>query len=175
MKKKLQAIVLSGVLTCTIAQAADSTINITGYVRDNMCRVDTGSQNFIVDLMNSATKQLFRIGAYTPSIPFNIILSPCGAYAVGVKIGFTGTADTNNSSLLKLDGVAGSAAGMGIQILDSTGNQLAINAPVANLSWVQLNPGQSNTIQFYARLMATRYPVTAGTVSATATFILEFQ
>ncbi|MFQ6364740.1 type 1 fimbrial protein, partial [Serratia marcescens] len=33
----------------------------------------------------------------------------------------------------------------------------------------------SNTLGFYARLMATRAPVTAGTVTATANFTLEFQ
>ena len=40
---------------------------------------------------------------------------------------------------------------------------------------VTLTPGQTNILNFYARLMATQVPVTAGHVNATATFTLEFQ
>ena len=42
-------------------------------------------------------------------------------------------------------------------------------------SWTTLTPSQANTLNFYARLMATQVPVTAGHVNATATFTLEFQ
>ncbi|EMC8872654.1 type 1 fimbrial protein, partial [Escherichia coli] len=41
--------------------------------------------------------------------------------------------------------------------------------------WTILTPSRTNTLNFYARLMTTRVPVTAGHVSATATFTLEFQ
>ncbi|MDR8230620.1 type 1 fimbrial protein, partial [Acinetobacter baumannii] len=42
-------------------------------------------------------------------------------------------------------------------------------------TWTTLTPGQTNILNFYARLMATQVPVTAGHVNATATFTLEFQ
>ncbi|MXE16552.1 type 1 fimbrial protein, partial [Escherichia coli] len=38
-----------------------------------------------------------------------------------------------------------------------------------------LTPGEPNTLNFYARLMETQVPVTAGHINATATFTLEYQ
>jgi minor fimbrial subunit len=155
--------------------AADSVITITGNVQGNTCLVSTGSQDFTVDLMTHASRQFSSVGSVTTSVPFSIILSSCGAATTAVKVGFTGTADSNNTSLLKLDPGAGNASQMGIQILDNTKNTIPLNAPSSALSWIPLTATQSNTLNFYARLMATQIPVGAGIVSSTATFTLEFQ
>ena len=113
--------------------AADSTITIRGYVRDNGCSVAAESTNFTVDLMENAAKQFNDIGATTP------------------------------------------ASGLGIQLLNEQQNQIPLNAPSSALSWTTLTPGKPNTLNFYARLMATQVPVTAGHINATATFTLEYQ
>ena len=42
--------------------AADSTITISGYVRDNTCAVAGESKDFTVDLMNNAAKQFNAVG-----------------------------------------------------------------------------------------------------------------
>ncbi|MGL4859506.1 MAG: fimbrial protein, partial [Enterobacteriaceae bacterium] len=122
----------------------------------------------------NAAKQLNSIGAVTPVVPFNLVLSPCGKTATAVKVGFSGQADSDNSTLLKLDSSA-TAAGMAIQILDSHQTPLPLNSPSSGLNWTTLSPGQSNILSFYARLMATRVPVTAGHIRGTALFVLEFQ
>lgn len=67
--------------------AADSTITIRGYVRDNGCSVAAESTNFTVDLMENAAKQFNDIGATTPVVPFRILLSPCGNAVSAVKLG----------------------------------------------------------------------------------------
>lgn len=162
-------------LTAADALAADSTITISGYVRDNGCAVAGESKDFIVDLLDNAAKQFNAVGATTPAIPFRIVLSPCGGSVSAVKVGFTGVANNDNTSLLKLDGGTAAAAGMGVQILDGQQATLPINASSSAIPWTTLTPGQSNTLNFYARLMATQVPVTPGHVSATATFTLEFQ
>ncbi len=41
------------ILICANAFAADSTISISGYVRDNACAVAIESKEFTVDLMNN--------------------------------------------------------------------------------------------------------------------------
>lgn len=92
-----------------------------------------------------------------------------------MKVGFVGIADSINTELLKLDGGATAAAGMGVQILDGQQAVLPLNATSSTIQWTTLTPGQTNTLNFYARLMATQVPVTAGHVNATATFTLEFQ
>lgn len=62
------------------AFAADSTITISGYVRDNACAVAGESKDFTVDLQDNAAKQFYAVGATTPPVPFRIVLSPCGTY-----------------------------------------------------------------------------------------------
>ncbi|WP_187107313.1 type 1 fimbrial adaptor subunit FimF [Klebsiella oxytoca] len=157
------------------AGAADSTITISGYVRDNACAVAGESKDFTVDLMDNAAKQFHAVGATTPLVPFRIVLSPCGGSVTAVKVGFVGVADSVNSGLFKLDGGVSAASGMGVQILDGRRALLALNAASSAIAWTTLTPGQPNTLNFYARLMAARVPVTAGHVNATATFTLEFQ
>ncbi|ERK11421.1 type 1 fimbrae adaptor subunit FimF [Serratia fonticola AU-AP2C] len=91
-----------------------------------------------------------------------------------MKVGFTGIADGDNSDLLALDS-ASSAAGMGVQVLGSTRTGIKLNADSTELQWIPLTGGQPNTLNFYARLMATGATVSAGRVSATAVFTLEFE
>lgn len=162
-------------LIATHAYAADSTITISGYVRDNGCAIGGESKDFTVDLMENATKQFHAVGAATPPVPFRIVLSPCGSAVTAVKIGFVGIADSINADLLKLDSGTSAAEGMGIQILDAQQAMLPINAASSAIPWTTLTPSQTNTLNFYARLMTTKVPVTAGHINATATFTLEFQ
>lgn len=90
-------------------------------------------------------------------------------------MGYVGTSDGDNITLLKIDAGTNAASGIGVQILDSDKTPIPLNAAQDSLKWTALTAGQSNTLGFYARLMATRAPVTAGTVTATANFTLEFQ
>ncbi|MFJ3164497.1 fimbrial protein [Serratia sp. CY54717] len=162
-------------LLCANAFAADSTITISGNVRENTCMIATESKEFTVDLMDNAAKQFNTVSATTPTVPFRIVLSSCSSTVTAVKVGFSGTQDSENNNLLKIDGGASAAAGMAVQILNSQQAMLPINAPSSSIAWTLLTPGQTNTLGFYARLMATRVPVTAGHVNASATFTLEFQ
>ena len=143
-------------LAVSHALAADSTITIRGYVRDNGCSVAAESTNFTV-------------------VPFRILLSPCGNAVSAVKVGFTGVADSHNANLLALENTVSAAAGLGIQLLNEQQNEIPLNAPSSAISWTTLTPGKPNTLNFYARLMATQVPVTAGHINATATFTLEYQ
>ena len=162
-------------LAAANAYAADSTITISGNVRDNGCAVAGESKDFTVDLMNNAAKQFSTVGATTPAVPFRIVLSPCGGAVSAVKVGFVGVADAENTRLLKVDGGTSAAAGMGIEILDGQQTTLPLNAASSAIAWTTLTPGQTNTLNFYARLMATQLPITPGHVNAAATFTLEFQ
>lgn len=106
--------------------AADSTITIRGYVRDNGCSVAAESTNFTVDLMENAAKQFNNIGATTPVVPFRILLSPCGNAVSAVKVGFTGVADSHNANLLALENTVSAASGLGIQLLNEQQNQIPL-------------------------------------------------
>ncbi|OAT34741.1 fimbrial protein [Proteus myxofaciens] len=173
--KVLSAAMLTFMLLSQNAFAADSTINIKGNVKDNTCAVAPGSQNQVVDLLVNAVRQLHSPGEVTPFVPFNIELTPCGTAVTAVKVGFVGIADTNNKSLLALESGSANASGVGIQILDSHKIPLPLNSDSNNIMWTSLVAGQSNTLRFYARLMASKLPIVPGHIRATATFTLEFQ
>lgn len=175
MRKQLFILCLLSLFTIRVTLAADSTITISGNMKDNACSVSPGSKSFTVDLMSNSAKQLHQVGAVTPTVPFSIVFDRCGGSAVAVKIGFTGVADNDNPTLLKIDDGGRAAAGMGVQILDNHRNAIALNEVSGGLNWYTLISGQSNTLYFYARLMATRSPITSGLVKATANFTLEFQ
>lgn len=162
-------------LVAGYAHAADSTITITGYLKDNACSVSVDSQDFTVDLLSNAAKQFSRVGTVTPAIPFKIVFDKCGSSATAVRVGYVGTSDSDNTTLLKIDAGTNAASGIGVQIMDRDKTPMPLNAAQESLKWTTLTAGQSNTLRFYARLMATRSPVTAGTVTATANFTLEFQ
>lgn len=82
MRKKLYILCLLALFSTRVTQAADSTISISGYVKDNACSVAPGSQSFVVDLLSHAAKQLHRVGATTPRVLFSIVLDNCSAIAV---------------------------------------------------------------------------------------------
>ncbi|GHC06541.1 hypothetical protein GCM10007290_39250 [Providencia stuartii] len=135
----------------------------------------SGFSNQVVDLLNNAVRQLYAVGEVTPVVPFQIKLTPCGASVTAVKVGFVGVADANNKSLLALAPGTSNASGAGIQILDGSRTPLILNANSSNIMWTSLVAGRGNTLHFYARLMASKLPIVAGNVQATATFTLEFQ
>ncbi|HEP8841345.1 TPA: type 1 fimbrial protein [Pseudomonas aeruginosa] len=160
---------------CASNSMAATSITIKGYVRDNACAVSAESKDFTVDLMSHAAKQFHAVGAASLSVPFKIVLAPCGGAATAVKVGFNGVEDSDNSKLLKLDSGAAAARGMGVQILDATQVPLSLNGTQSTLPWISISPHQTNILSYYARIVATRVPVSAGRVSATAVFTLEFQ
>ncbi|MCT6592550.1 type 1 fimbrial protein [Pantoea dispersa] len=172
-KKPLLAALL--LFTVTAAGAADTTVTVTGVVHDNTCTVQAGSADFSVNLLQTASKQLATPGAASPPVPFSISFSRCGSSATAVRIGFTGSADPDNNRLLKADAGTGAAQGVAIQLLTGSQVPVAINAAQSDLSWLTLTAGQPAVLQFWARMMAVRTPVVAGTVSATAGVTLEFQ
>lgn len=174
MKKYLQVLYLLPWVV-GYAHAADSTITITGYLKDNACTVSVDSQDFTVDLQSNAAKQFQRVGDVTPSIPFQIVFDKCGSAAKAVRVGYVGVSDSSNAALLKIDAGTNAANGIGIQILDRDKTPLPLNAAQDTLKWTTLTAGQSNTLGFYARMMSTHAPVNAGTVTATANFTIEFQ
>ncbi|MFZ4834020.1 fimbrial protein [Rouxiella sp. Mn2063] len=174
MNKRCRILCLFALLSGGGQVATAATVTVTGQVLDNTCEVDVGSKNFTVNLGASPSKQFSRVGDPSPAVRFSIVFLRCDASAQKVKVGFTGTADSNNASLLKIDALSGSASGIGVQILDSGLKAIPLNAAQSELNWNNVTAGQRNVLTFYSRMMATQTPVSAGTVSATATFTLEY-
>jgi len=156
------------------AEAADSVITVKGQLKDNMCTVSMGSQDFYVDLNTYATNTFRSAGSASEMVPFSITLENCGSAASGVKINITGTTDSTNSTLLKNSVSTGMATGIGVQILSATRNVVQPNQSSNSLSSTNLVANQTNVISYYARMVSTTNAVIAGKVSSTANFTLQF-
>lgn len=171
MKKTILLLALSG-LSCS-ALAHDGTVNITGTIQGNTCTVTTDTANQQVTLGDIAAKQFNAAGSASQPVAFTIGLVNCGSAASAVSLTFTGDADTTNGSLLALTSQAGSAAGVGVAILDSQRTLVPLNSASRQYT---LDPQQTTqNLTFYGEMMATSSPVTAGSVDATTTFSLTYQ
>lgn len=170
---KLMLIVALSLLFTTKGSAYDTLVHINARVTGNTCTVETNSKRITVKLGQIATKDFISTTITqqrTPVIPFSIKLVDCQPKASAVKVSFNGRADPIDNALLALDSTG--AKGVAISIMDNSGTSIDINDKSQSYT---LLPNQDNTLQFYARYVATQLPVQAGSANATATFLLEYQ
>lgn len=170
---KLMLIVALSLLFTTKGSAYDTLVHINARVTGNTCTVETNSKRITVKLGQIATKDFISTTITqqrTPVIPFSIKLVDCQPEASAVKVSFNGRTDLIDNALLAID--ATGAKGVAISIMDNSGASIDINDKSQSYT---LLPNQDNTLQFYARYVATQLPVQAGSANATATFLLEYQ
>lgn len=184
MKIKTLAIVVLSALslssTAALAETTPTTVNggkvhFKGEIVNAACAVDAGSVDQTVQLGQVRTATLKQAGATSSAVGFNIQLNDCDTtVASTAAVAFLGTAiDSNNSKALALQSsAAGSATNVGVQILDRTGNVLALDGATFSTP-TTLNNG-TNTIPFQARYYATGV-ATPGAANADATFKVQYQ
>ncbi|MBL0573296.1 fimbrial protein [Aeromonas hydrophila] len=163
-------VALFGVMNA--ANAADGTVNFIGEITDETCTIDTGSQNLTVNL-GKVSKSSLDGAAGKKSSPtgFQLNLTSCPATVTGTTVKFDGTADSNNSNLLKLTQDAGVATGVGIEIADKVGTAI----PLYSESMVYPLAAGSNSLNFVARYVSTLASVTTGPANGVTQFTLNYQ
>lgn len=168
-------LILCGLLNATSAHAdgplAKINIRLTGTVVALGCTVDPQDVDKPVDLGKWATKSMKKAGQTTRQVPFAIHLTGC--IASGVTTAFNGTKDKNDPELLALksDG-ADDAAGVAVQIMDSTGKRIPMggNAPRG-----VVDENGNLTLSFRANYVATGDgTVRPGTADADTDFTLAY-
>lgn len=135
------------------------------------CTVDPGDIDKPVGLGEWATKNMKKAGQTTRQVPFAIHLTGCTAS--GVTTAFTGTKDRVNPELLALksDG-DDAAAGVAVQIMDSTGKRISMgdNAPRG-----VVDENGNLTLSFLANYVVTGDgTVRPGTADADTDFTLTY-
>lgn len=154
------------------ALASDGTINFTGNITDQTCKVDTGSQNLPVSLGNVAQTALNGAkGMRATPTKFSISVSECPETVTGANVKFDGTADNNDQSLLALDGGTGIATGVGIQIADKNGAAIPLHSASSDYALVE----GTNALDFVARYVSTGPAVTTGTANGTSEFTIIYK
>lgn len=104
-KSVLAAVVLvSGI---NISHADPININITGNVVASPCVVNNSVSDLNVDLGKTIQAATLEVaGSGTTAVPFNLALTACPAGTSNVKVTFTGTADTTQTTMYKNTGTA---------------------------------------------------------------------
>lgn len=177
---KFAALAVAGVLS-QAAFAADGTINFTGEIVDTPCSISPNSQNLTVPL-GKVTRNAFGgtagtavIGTKATPARFTIDLLGCGATAKGATVTFSGTADLDNATTLRLANAGqvgvGSASGVAIELGDSAGTKIALGSPSADYI---LGLGD-NSLKFQAAYVATKTAVTVGPANAVAQFTVAYK
>ncbi|ROS15277.1 type 1 fimbria pilin [Raoultella sp. BIGb0399] len=175
MKRKyLCPLPLAGLFALTAsASAATYNLQMTGIILSRTCEVESKTQT--VNIGQFAARDFSAAGSVSAAKAFNIKLTGCGSAATGALLSFSGASDGNNPSLLALSDTAaagGMASGIGVEILDSKQQTLAINSP--SPPFYALEPGD-NTLSFYLRYKSTQDVVTAGNATAVMYFDLQYQ
>lgn len=168
-KPSLIVILFSNLVSVSPGWAYDVLINVSGNITGNTCTISASSENIKVKMGVNTSRQFSSVGDTGAKIPFSVELEDCGASFTGVKVMFSGDADTQNATLLKI--AEGGSSGLAIQLLDSEESILPVN------TWSPLYGDSGNSsvaMNFYARYMTTALPVTAGDADAVATFLLEY-
>lgn len=148
------------------------TVNFVGEVVDAACSVSTNSEDQTVILSQVRTVKLTTTGAVAgQQKPFNIILEDCDTtVSQNAGVTFNGQADSTSTTALANTAGAGSATNVALQLYGPDGQQLALGT---ESSTIQLQDG-TNIIPLSVDYMATAGAATAGNVSATATFNINY-
>ncbi|MGB8665391.1 MAG: fimbrial protein [Serratia inhibens] len=179
MKKNVIATALvATAVFCSTAMAvaaADGTVNFTGKISDNVCKVDFGggSTALTVNLGEVArTSFSAGVGATSSATKFTLKLSDCPATATTAKVKFDGVADGVNPQVLAVDAATGAATGVAVQLSDAPNGVLPLYT-ASKAFPLQASP-VVNDLDFYARYIATKAAVTAGPANSTATFTVNY-
>lgn len=173
MKKTLiaAAMVAASSLTAMSAFAADGKINFVGSITDDACTVVNDVSNPLTVTLGKVSSSAFTTGSMTTAATkFSIKLTNCPASVTSAQVTFDGTADNNDSTILKLTEETGVATNVGIQLVDKSQAVLPLYTPSTSYA---LNTGD-NDLDFVARYLATSLPVGAGPANATSNFTITY-
>lgn len=178
---KLAALAATGLLSQG-AFAADGTINFTGEIVDAPCSISPNSQNMTVPLgkvsrtaFDGATAGTAVVGKKATPSKFKIDLLGCGATAKGANVTFSGTADLDDATNLRIANAGqvgvGSASGVAIELGDSAGTKI----PLGSASGTYVLGLGDNSLNFQAAYVATKTAVTVGPANSVAQFTVAYK
>ncbi|MDH6170653.1 type 1 fimbria pilin [Variovorax boronicumulans] len=184
---KFAALAVTGVMSQG-AFAADGTINFTGEIVDAPCSISPNSQNLTVPL-GKVSRTVFGsvtgtgasavstaiVGKKSTPANFTIDLLGCGATAKGATVTFSGTADADNATTLRVANAGqvgvSAASGVAVELGDSAGTKIPLGSPSSDYV---LGLGD-NSLKFQAAYVATKTSVMSGPANAVAQFTVAYK
>ncbi|HBM2892646.1 TPA: fimbrial protein BcfE [Klebsiella oxytoca] len=176
LKRGLFLALLCGSPFCRAGDTGNN-LEFTGTIVAQTCDVEISSVSQSIDLGQFSVEDFPATGTTTKFKPFNINLKNCSRGITGTKIWFTGTADSDDPSLLALtDTGMGNenmlASGIGVELLDEDQDDVSMNNSESVV--YPLKAGR-NTLSFYIRYKSTRPVVTSGNATAVMYFDLQYE
>lgn len=147
-------------------------INFEGQVVDAACSVAATSADQTIKLDQVQATRLATPGqAAGQQQSFSISLEDCNStVSTNAGVTFNGQGDSTTTTALANTAGAGAATNVALQLYGPDGKELSLGTAS---STVTLNDGQ-NTIPLSVDYIATGAAATAGSVSATATFSVNY-
>lgn len=189
----ISSLIATSALLAGTAQAANTvsggTVNFEGRLVNAACALDTSTANQTVQMGQVRTSAFTKKGDKSPAVGFKITLTDCkvgpttnpttptgGTRADDntVSIGFSAVQETglDNASVIALGAGTGTAKGIGLQIVDRSGNPVKLDGTASTK--VTLNDDKVE-VPFNAYYISTADAVTSGKADATALFTLTYQ
>lgn len=161
-------------ISATAALSDYANLVMTGSVVAGSCSVDTSSQGQKITIGDFPAGGFSTVGDVTAAKAFSIKIVNCNQQLTNSSITFSGT-EISGTGLLALSDVSGAgnlASGVGVEILDSGMNTIALNK---SATIGTLKTGTTNTLNYYLRYKATEIPVKAGNASAIMYFDVSYK
>lgn len=173
MKHNIIACALACATVFSSAWAADGTVNFTGEILDEACKVNIGANNTMAVDLGKVSKGAFSGKDSEASVTkFTIKLKDCPAAVTSAKVKFDGKPDGVDTSLLAIAPVTGAATGVAIKLM--TADKAALGLHQVNDYAYTLKSREENKLDFYAGYKATAATVTAGPANSVANFTVNY-
>ncbi|TCM62726.1 major type 1 subunit fimbrin (pilin) [Acinetobacter calcoaceticus] len=178
---KYLLILLSSIICIETVHAADGTITFKGKVLDSTCKVNNGGgANLTVSLPNVSLSSLNNAGQVAGRTAFKIILSGCSATQVTAFFEPGATVNSNTGRLINSVTTGTSAKNIDIQLLNSKGQQIMLNAfgsdgTQTNTEWQSASSASTSTELSYAAEYYATAAVTAGEVNTSVQYTLIYK
>ncbi|HBB6573011.1 type 1 fimbrial major subunit FimA [Escherichia coli] len=180
MKLKFISMAVFSALTLGVATSASAatvnggTVHFKGEVVDAACAVSLNSFDQTVNLGQVRAAKLANDADKSAPVGFDIELSDCSTLtSANAAIIFTGNQPAGHNDILAVQGGAGTATNVGVQVTDYTGKAVIFDGSTASTNY-KLTDG-TNKIPFQARYIAVGGAAGAGTANADATFKVQYQ
>ncbi|ESK37670.1 hypothetical protein P256_02103 [Acinetobacter nectaris CIP 110549] len=178
MKKSVLLSLTLGLFSTVTTHATDGTINITGKILDNTCKIST--QTISVNLPTISQQSLQVANSTAGRTPFQISLSQCKSagnlatyFEPGPTVDYL-TGRLNNTS------TDNPATNVQVQLLGSNNQVIPILATAeknaqTNSQWVSVDQGGQTNLNYYAEYFTASGGATAGNVSTNVQYTIIYQ
>ncbi|OTA21185.1 putative fimbrial subunit protein [Xenorhabdus beddingii] len=175
MKSKLliSSLFVSSFFAAT-ANAADGTINFSGEVIQNACKVhgDSANQNVIMGVVSADAFKKVNDTAAPTRFQIKLVDCPEEMKQNNIAIKFDGPSDSDNRELLALTKIDNAASGVAIGIYEAdTQTRVSIAGDSENNL---LHKGAGQELNFLAKYVATKEKVGPGSANAVTNFTVVY-